>query len=186
MECLKYKPVHNYSRVDSSKVYYNGYNNCCLISSFQIQMKKIYSDFPSLYEILPIMFSTSKNAYCHFALEFPEKWFILKNHLIKKNNNWEERLDKIVIRFYLPLTGKEDKNNCVLLSVIDINKINSKEVSNGNTESLEEAISDYVDKDKITIDILQVYNHFEPIKLGEKIRDRSESIECSINKSFFN
>lgn len=73
----------------------------------------------------------------------------------------------------------------MLIFVIDVNKVNGDEVANGNFTTLEAAMSDTVEEGKIPIDIIQLYNHFEPIIIGEKIRDRSDSIECSVNKSFF-
>ncbi len=185
MDCLKEKTVYEYSQNSRSTVYYNGYSNCCLISSVQINMKKIYSDFPSLDILLKQLFPSTKNAYMHFAMEFPQKWNNLRDFLIKNDVSWKEKLDKIVIRFFTPIKSSDKNSNCVLISVIDVNKVNGDEVASGNYTSLESAMSDIVEKGKIPIDIIQLYNHFEPIIIGKKIRDRSDSIECSVNKSFF-
>ena len=186
MDCLKNKPVYEYSQNQRSTINYNGYTNCCLISSFQIGMKKIYPEFPSLEILLKELFPDTKNAYLHFAIEFPQKWNILKTYLIKSDISWKEKLDSIVLRFFTPLVSNNKKGKtCVLISVIDVNKVNGDEVAMGNYITLEAAMSDNVEENKIAIDIIQLYNHFEPIVIGEKNRDRSDSIECSVNKSFF-
>lgn len=183
MDCLNSKPVYEYTRVNSSSVIYKGYSNCCLISSFEINMKKFYPEFPSLDELLKLLYPNTKNAYTHFALEFPIKWYKLKNHLIEKDSSWKEKLDNVVLRFFTPINSK--KSECVLISVIDINKVNHIQVSQCNYDSLKDAMSDYAPDGKICVDILQLYNHFEPINVGRLVRDRSESIEVSVGKSFF-
>jgi hypothetical protein len=183
MDCLNYKPVYEYTRSTSSTVYYNGYSNCCLISSFQINMKKYFPEFPSLDMLLSLLYPNTKNAYTHFALEFPQKWYKLKQHLISEDISWKEKLDKFVIRFFTPVNSK--KSECVLISVIDMNKVNHIEISNCNYDSLKDALTDEIPTGKTPIDILQLYNHFEPINIGKKVRDRSESIEVVVNKSFF-
>ena len=185
MDCLKEKTVYEYSQDKTSTVYYNGYTNCCLISSVQVNMKKIYSDFPSLDILLKQLFPNTKNAYIHFAMEFPQKWNKITDYLIKNDISWKEKLDKIVIRFFTPINSPNEKPNCVLISAIDVNKVNGDEVTSGIYTTLEAAMSDTVEEGKIPIDIIQLYNHFEPIVVGKKIRDRSDSIECSVNKSFF-
>lgn len=92
MDCLKNKPVYDYSQNQFSTINYNGYTNCCLISSFQVGMKKIYPEFPSLDFLLKELFSNTKNAYLHFAIEFPQKWSILKTYLIKSDISWKEKI----------------------------------------------------------------------------------------------
>jgi len=180
MDSLQNKPMYTYNETENSKIYYNNISNCCLISSFQIQMKKHYVDFPSLDFLLEKLYPNTKNAFTHFAYEFPLKWCEMKKLLILQNPIWKDKLDKIVLRFFV---GTHKKDTCVLISCIDINKINHQEVSNGKFDTLENALSDEVPKDKITVDILQKNNHFEPINIIKQI----PKVKCKIDidEAFF-
>lgn len=186
MDCLNNKPVFNYTQTNKSKVIYNNYYNCCLTSSFEINIRKIYPELPSLDVILKMFFPNTDNAYSHFALDFPEKWFILKNYLISKNIGNKEILEKVVLRFFVPIIQTKDEKECVLVSVIDINKINYQEVNKGNYDSLKDALTDEIEDGKISIEILQQENHFEPINIIKLIRDKSDSLDLNISNGFLN
>ena len=162
MESFINKPIYNYILSTKSTVSYSSWYNCCFISSFQIQMKKLYADFPDLDELLNLLYKNNPNAFTHFAYDFPEKWFKLKEYLCSKNSIWAERLDQIILRICIPSTVS---NQCVLISFIDINGIVPSEITKGNDESLEKSLSDSVDENKKIIDIVQFRNHFEPIEI---------------------
>jgi len=162
MESLLYKPTYKYSINSRSKIIYNQWSNSCFISSFQIQMKKLYTDFPDLDELLNLLYNDTFNAYTHFANDFPKKWYQIKQYLISNNLIWLDRLDNIVLRICLP-TSIKDK--CVLVSFIDLNAINISLKGQCYYDSLEKALSDKVSNDKKIINILQLQNHFEPIEI---------------------
>ncbi len=162
MESLINKPVYNFVINKNSRVSYKSWSNCCFISSFQIQMKKLYSDFPDLEEILNLLYKNTTNAFTHFAYDFPEKWFQLKDYLCLKNPVWAQRFDQIVLRICIPTSVF---NQCVLISFIDVNQVIPSEIAQGNNDSLEKALSDEVDNNKQFIDIIQYHNHFEPIDI---------------------
>lgn len=162
MESQLNKPVYNYNITTNSKVYFEGRSNCCFISSFQIQMKKIFNDFPDLNTILNLLYPVQSNAFTHFAYDFPAKWYKLKSYLISQDKKWESRLSKVMLQICLPLTIK---NQCVLLSYIDLNIINPDEVNTGNYDSLEKSFSDQALPNYHIISIIQQVNHFEPIDI---------------------
>lgn len=162
MESLINKPIYNYTTDTKSKVSYKSWSNCCFISSFQIQMKKLYTDFPDLDELLNLLYKNSSNAFTHFAYDFPEKWFQLKEYLCSKNSIWSERLNQIVLRICIPTSFNYQ---CVLISFIDLNIVIPLEIAQGNNNSLEKALSDNVDENKKFINIIQYHNHFEPINI---------------------
>jgi hypothetical protein len=160
MDSLLNKPTYQYVCHNKSIINYDKYTNCCFISSFQIQMKKIYSDFPDLKELLPLLYPNTFNAFTEFAYDFPEKWQKLKKYLINKDTKWIPRLN-IYLQICLPL---KENNKCVLLTFIDINKVNPEEVNKCNYKSLMESFSDSIISDKI-IRIIQFPNHFEPFEI---------------------
>jgi hypothetical protein len=162
MDALINKPTYNYSINSRSVIIYNDWNNCCFLSSVQIQMKKIYPDFPYLGELLNLLFSDTYNVYTHFAYDFPKKWYQIKEYLISKNLDWLDRLDNIVIRMCLPTLIQ---NQCVLISYIDLNAIDITKEKDDYINSVEKALSDTVSSDKKVINILQLQNHFEPIDI---------------------
>jgi hypothetical protein len=162
METLINKPIYKYTIGSKSQIIYKSWINCCFISSFQIQMKKLYGDFPDLDELLNLLYKNNPNAFTHFAYDFPEKWFQLKEYLCSKNKIWSERLEQIVLRICIPTLIY---NQCVLISFIDINRIIPSEIAKGNDESLEKALSNNIDQNKKIIDIIQFRNHFEPINI---------------------
>ena len=179
MEALVNKPTYKYSINSRSVIIYNDWNNCCFLSSFQIQMKKLYPDFPYLGELLNLLFSDTCNVYTHFAYDFPKKWYQIKEYLISKNLDWLDKLDNIVIRICLPTSIQ---NQCVLVSYIDLNAIDITKEGPYQTKfdnalesftfqghdyinSIEKALSDHVSDDKKVINILQLQNHFEPIDI---------------------
>jgi hypothetical protein len=167
MDALINKPTYKYSINSRSVIVYNHWKNCCFLSSVQIQMKKIYPDFPHLDELLNLLFSNTCNVYTHFAYDFPKKWYQIKEYLISKNLDWLDRLDKIVIRMCLPTSIQ---NQCVLISFIDLNTIDITKESftfqgQDYINSIEKALTDQVSDDKKVINILQLYNHFEPIDI---------------------
>ena len=162
MEALLNKPTYKYSINSRSIIIYNDWNNCCFLSSVQIQMKKIYPDFPHLGELLNLLFSDTFNVYTHFAYDFPKKWYQIKEYLISKNLDWLDRLDNIVIRMCLPTSIQ---NQCVLISYIDLNAIDITKEKDDYINSVEKALTDQVSDDKKIINILQLQNHFEPINI---------------------
>jgi hypothetical protein len=162
MEALLNKSTYKYSINSRSVIIYNDWNNCCFLSSVQIQMKKIYPDFPYLGELLNLLFSDTFNVYTHFAYDFPKKWYQIKEYLISKNLDWLDRLDNIVIRMCLPTSIQ---NQCVLISYIDLNAIDITKEKDDYINSVEKALSDTVSNDKKVINILQLHNHFEPIDI---------------------
>ncbi len=182
MESLINKPIYKYTKSKSSIVNFKNWKNCCFISSFQIQMNELYSDFPNLNDILILLYENTSNAYTHFAYDFPEKWFILKNHLISKNSKWSDILDKIVLRICIPTCVV---NECVLISYIDMNLIIPEEIKNGNNDSLERALSDKIPDNKITINIIQQHNHFEPINIISQIGELKDLQAVSDYETFF-
>jgi hypothetical protein len=162
MEALINKPTYKYSINSRSVIIYNDWNNCCFLSSVQIQMKKIYPDFPYLGELLNLLFSDTFNVYTHFAYDFPKKWYQIKEYLISKNLDWLDRLNNIVIRICLPTSNE---NECVLVSYVDLNTIDISLEGYEYTNSIEKALTDQVSDDKKVLNILQQHNHFEPIDI---------------------
>jgi hypothetical protein len=162
MESLLHKQTYEYLINSRSVIIYNDWNNCCFLSSVQIQMKKIYPDFPYLGELLNLLFSDTFDVYTHFANDFPKKWYQIKEYLISKNLSWLDRLDNIVIRICLPTSNK---NECVLVSYIDLNAIDVTLEGQEYYNSLKKALTDQVSDDKKVINILQLHNHFEPIEI---------------------
>ena len=162
MDALINKPTYKYSINSRSVIIYNDWNNCCFLSSVQIQMKKFYPDFPYLGELLNLLFSDTFNVYTHFAYDFPKKWYQIKEYLISKNLDWLDRLNNIVIRICLPTSIQ---NQCVLVSFIDLNGIDITKEEDDYINSVEKALSDTISSDKKVINILQLQNHFEPIDI---------------------
>ena len=78
MDSLLNKPVYNFTKKSNSQVYAYGRSNCCFISSFQIQMAMKFNDFPSLKELVDLLYPNTTDAYTHFANDFPAKWFKIK------------------------------------------------------------------------------------------------------------
>jgi len=184
MDSLLNKPVYNFNVQSNSQVYAHGRTNCCFISSFQIQMASKFKNFPSLKELLGILYPDTTDAYTHFAQDFPAKWFEIKSYLIKQSSEWENKLANVLLHICLPL---KKSNQCVQLTYIDLNKINVGEVSAGNYESLEASFSDAYNPDKTIISIMQSTNHFEPIQVdftnGSQLTDLDQ---LAISESFFN
>jgi len=144
-------------------------------------MKKHWDDFVSLEELVDWLYPNTTNAYTHFAYDFPEKWIELKKIMESKNPIWKERMEQVVLGMYLPLTIKSE---CVLLTLIDINQIIPQEVSQENYDSLEKSFLDVVPDNKIPINIIQFYNHFEPVELDKQIGNLTDT-ELVANKDFF-
>jgi hypothetical protein len=182
MESLLNKPTYKYHIDTMSKVTYNDRTNCCFISSFQIQMKKQWDDFVSLDDLLTWFYPNISNAYTHFAYDFPEKWIELKKIMESKNPIWKERMEHVVLGIYLPLTIKSE---CVLLTLVDPNQIIPSEVRQGKYDSLEKSFLEVVPDNKISINVIQLYNHFEPVELDKQIGSLNDT-ELVANKDFFN
>lgn len=181
MESLLNKPTFSYHINTRSKINFKGRSNCCFISSFQTQMKKQWDDFASLDELVDWFYPNTTNAYTHFAYDFPEKWIELKKIMETKNPIWKERMEQVVLGIYLPLTIKSE---CVLLTLVDINQVIPKEVSEGNYDSLEKSFLETVPSGKIPINIIQQYNHFEPVDLDHQTGNLTDT-ELVANKDFF-
>jgi hypothetical protein len=162
MESLLNKPVYNYKIIEKSQINYQGRTNCCFISSFYIQMKKHFDDFPNFNTILNLLYSQQTNAYTHFAFDFPSKWFKLKDYLINQDKIWESRLSNIILQICVPLINQ---SQCVLLSYINLNMIIPEEINLGNYESLEKSFSDVEPSNSKVISIIQLLDHFEPITI---------------------
>jgi hypothetical protein len=180
MESVVNNPTYKYQINTNSKVTYNSKTNCCFISSFQIQMKNQWNDFASLDDLINWLYPNTSNAYTHFAYDFPKKWFNLKQICETKNKIWTSRLDNVILGLFLPLI---EQNKCVLLTYIDLNQIVPKEVNEGNTQSLEKSFMDKVPEGKVPINIIQLYNHFEPIQINEQV-GKLVNIEQVANKHF--
>lgn len=184
MDSLLNKPVYNFNAQSNSQVFAHGRSNCCFLSSFQIQMANKFDDFPSLKELLDLLYPNTTNAYTHFAHDFPAKWFQIKAYLINKNIKWENKLADVLLQICLPL---KKSNQCVQLTFIDLNMINVGEVSLGNYESLEASFSDTYNPGKTIISIMQFSNHFEPIQVDFTSSDKlTELDQVAISESFFN
>ncbi len=184
MDSLLNKPVYNFTKQTNSQVYAHGRSNCCFISSFQIQMATHFKDFPSLKEILDLLYPNQTDAYTHFAQDFPAKWFKLKAHLIKSNSDWASKLAHVLLHISLPL---KTPNTCVQLTFIDLNVINVDEVNSGKYDSLESSFSDKYDPDKTICSIIQYSNHFEPIQINWDTSSELTDLEkLGISESFFN
>ncbi len=184
MDSLLNRPVYNFTPEANSQVYAHGRSNCCFISSFQIQMKTQFKDFPNLKEILDLLYPNQTDAYTHFAQDFPAKWFKLKAHLIKSNSDWASKLDNVLLHICLPL---KTPNTCVQLTFIDLNVINVDEVNSGKYESLESSFSDENESNKTVISIMQYSNHFEPIQIDWVSRSKLTDLDqLAISESFFN
>ena len=184
MDALLNKPVYIFTKSNKSEINSYGKINCCFISSFQIQMKKLFNDFPDLQTLLNLLYPNQSDAYTNFANDFPEKWDILKNYLINQDIKWINRLDDIILQICLPLFTD---NKCVSLTFIDLNMINAKEIANRNYRTLQLAFTDNYNKNKKIISIMQYENHFEPINIDFTImHTHLQSIkEVNITSSFF-
>lgn len=143
-------------------------------------MKSQWDDFPELGNILEELYSDLLNVYTHFAYDFPAKWFKLRKNLESKNQVWKLRLDKVILGIYLPLYNESE---CVLLTYIDINQIVPIEICEGNYQSLEKSFMNEVPDGKILINIIQLYNHFEPIQINEQVGKLVDSEQIA-NKHF--
>lgn len=184
MDSLLNKPVYNFNAQSNSQVFAYGRTNCCFISSFQIQMASKFENFPSLKELLDLLYPNQSNAYTHFAQDFPAKWFEIKSYLINQSSTWESKLANVLLQICLPL---KTPNTCVQLTFIDLNKINVGEVSSGNYESLEASFSDDYNPDKTIISIMQYPNHFEPIQVDFSASSELADLDqLGISESFFN
>lgn len=174
MDVLIGKNIYKYTQNERSKITYKGRFNCCFISSFQIQMKNIFNDFPSLDYLLENLYENQTNVFTHFAFDFPEKWFILKKLLISKDKKWKDLLNKIVIRMFI--SGKKT-NESVLLTTFDLSKI----------DSIRDAIDCKITEDSFCIDIIQKNNHFEPIIIVNMTETKIDNLnQIGVDKSFFN
>lgn len=184
MDSLIDKPVYTYTNITKSQVNAYGKTNCCFISSFQIQMKKHFNDFPDLKTLLNLLYPNQINIYTHFAYEFPQKWHILKKYLSNQNNIWTDRFDNILLHICLPLLIKD---KCVQVTFINLNKINSDEINLDNYKSLESSFTNVYDSTKLIISIIQYPNHFEPIDIDFTIKNPNlESVDhIDIDTTFF-
>lgn len=184
MESLLNKPVYTFSKNANSHVFAYGRSNCCFISSFQIQMKKKFSNFPDLKTLLDLLYPNESNAYTQFAQDFPSKWFDIKKYLINKNYEWKEKLDNVLLHICLPL---KIQNQCVQLTFIDLNVIKIDEIASDKYDSLEESFADDYDQTKTIISIMQYSNHFEPIDVDFSNSSKLTNLdELGISESFFN
>jgi hypothetical protein len=184
MESLLGKPIYKYNKSAQSQITIHGRTNCCFISSFQIQMKKHFNNFPDLKVLLELLYPNQSNAYTHFANDFPAKWFKLKNYLANKDPSWIEKLDNVLLHICLP---HQNNNKCIQLTFIDLNKINTEEVAQGNYQSLEASFSDEYDESKTIISIKQYYNHFEPVDIDFSYDNETVKTldEVGISEDFF-
>ena len=184
MDSLINNPVYTYTSISKSQVNVYGRTNCCFISSFQIQMKKHFNDFPDLETLLNLLYPNQTNAYTHFAYDFPQKWQILKKYLTDQNNIWIDRLDNILLHLCLPLVNN---NKCVQVTFIYLNTINSDEINSGEYKSLESSFTNEYDPTKKIISIIQYPNHFEPIDIDFTIINPNlESVDdIGINPTYF-
>jgi hypothetical protein len=162
MDALIGQPIFNYTQIDKSKIYAYGRNNCCWISSFQIQIQKYFPDFPDLKTLLELLYPNTNDAYTHFALDFPSKWLIIKKYLTEKNIKWNDKLSNIIIEICLPLVIQD---KCVLLALLDLDKLNPDEIKIENYNSIKESFLSERPTNKIIISIMQYENHFEPIQI---------------------
>lgn len=171
MESLLTHPIYKYKIQTSSHICYLHWYNCCFISSFQIQMKNLFSDFPNLGELLELLYPDTSDAYTHFITDFPIKWSKLKEYLIMKDPKWSKILSRILLRICLPIDpiNKTRLNQCVLLNFIDLNLIDTEEIKKGKYESLEQAMSTEYSNYHIILNIIQFPNHFEPINIIENV-----------------
>lgn len=184
MDSLLNKPVYNFTTNANSQVFAYGRSNCCFISSFQIQMKKQFDDFPTLKTLIELLYPNESNAYTQFAQDFPAKWFTIKSYLINQNNDWAEKLNNVLLHICLPL---KSTNTCVQLTFIDLNMINIGEVADGNYTSLESSFSEEYNSNKTIISIMQYANHFEPINVDFSSGTILTNLdELAISDSFFN
>lgn len=184
MDSLINKPIYNFTKTESSQVFAHGRSNCCFISSFQIQMKKKFPNFPDLKTLLDLLYQDKLDAYTHFAHDFPVKWFQIKTYLINKNLDWIDKLENVLLQVCLPL---KNQSKCVQLTFINLNTINIKEVNSGEYKSLEESFSDEYNPEKTIISIIQYSNHFEPIQVDFSTNSNLTSLdELGIDESFFN
>jgi hypothetical protein len=184
MDSLLNKPVYNFSRNTNSQIYAYGRSNCCFLSSFQIQMKKQFDNFPELKTLLDLLYPNETDAYIHFAQDFPEKWFIIKKYLINQNREWEKKLDNLLLHICFPL---KTQNRCVQLTFIDLNVIKIDEIHADNYDSLEASFTDEYNPSKTIISIMQYSNHFEPINIDfSNVSKLTNLEEIGISESFFN
>lgn len=171
MDSLISHPIYKYTIHTGSHICYLHWYNCCFISSFQIQMRNMFNDFPSLGELLELLYPDKSDAYTHFATDFPIKWFKIKEYLITKDPKWSKILSRVLLRICLPLDpiNKMKHNQCVLLNFIDLNLIDIEEIKKENYESLELALETEYSDYNIILNIIQFPNHFEPINIIENI-----------------
>lgn len=162
MDVLIGNPIFSYIQTDRSKIYAYGRNNCCWISSFQIQMQKYFPDFPNLKTLLELLYPNTNDAYTHFALDFPSKWLTIKKYLTDKNIEWKDKLSNIIIEICLPLVIQD---KCVLLTLLDLDKLNPDEIKIENYNSIKESFLLERPINKTIISIMQYENHFEPIQI---------------------
>jgi len=147
-------------------------------------MANKFENFPSLKELLDLLYPNTTDAYTHFAKDFPTKWFKIKSYLIKQSSEWENKLTNVLLHICLPL---KTPNTCVQLTYIDLNKINVDEVSAGNYDSLEASFSDDYNPDKTIISIMQYSNHFEPVQVDfTTCSELTDLSQLAISESFFN
>lgn len=184
MDSLINKPVYTYTNITKSQVNAYGKTNCCFISSFQIQMKNHFNDFPDLKTLLNLLYANQSNAYTHFAYDFPQKWHMLKTYLCNQNNIWADRFDNILLHICLPLAHD---NQCVQLAFINLNTINSDEIILGNYASLESSFIDDYNPTKLIISIIQYAHHFEPIDIDFTIihSNLESTKDICIDPTFF-
>ena len=168
MEFLLNNPTYQYFTDNNSEINVNEWINCSFISSFQIQMKKKYNDFPTLLEILEKFYSNKKGQYLRLAEDFPLVWNELKKYLIEQDIKWQQIFDNIILRIHLPVFNI-DMKVCVLLSYVDMNKININKYNHNIMEAFIESVADTNIENKETIDILQNRQYFEPINIIKQI-----------------
>jgi len=82
------------------------------------------------------------------------------------------------------------QNQCVLISFIDLNAIDITKESftfqgQDYINSIEKALTDQVSDDKKVINILQLYNHFEPIDIINCDGNLEDLNLVSESESFF-
>jgi hypothetical protein len=125
-------------------------------------MQKYFSDFIDLKSLIELLYPNTNNAYTHFALDFPIKWIIIKKYLFEKDIKWVDKLSNIIVEICLPLIIP---NKCVLLTLIDLDKLKPEEIKLGNFNSIKESFLLERPTDKTIISIMQYENHFEPIQI---------------------
>lgn len=156
-------------KLSLSKIIINDltYYNCCLYSSFYINLKTITLEkIPSFEEL--VLYIGKENLYSYF-IDFIKKFDLLKKFFIKYNENLKDIFDNLKIGVFLD----NENNICELLTVIDISKINLQEIKKNNFNSLKNNLSDEITKN--TFCILQQEDHFEPITIISRIKGKSNN-----------